>query len=100
MTLDYLFLGQHEPFSGLATVGAVRIDTEGMITPNSSVRFHGTWNYPRQLDAIYGERDVPGVNCFPSCFSPMFENVRCRGTEAERLNHGTVTFSQVLSHLD
>uniref|UniRef100_A0A1I7RQF1 GMC_oxred_C domain-containing protein n=1 Tax=Bursaphelenchus xylophilus TaxID=6326 RepID=A0A1I7RQF1_BURXY len=44
----------------------------------------------RQLDGIYGERDVPRVNCFPSCLSPMFENVRWRDPEAKRLNHGTV----------
>ncbi|CAD5222363.1 unnamed protein product [Bursaphelenchus xylophilus] len=49
---------------------------------------------------LWKERDVPRVNCFPSWFSPMFENVRWRGPEAESLNHDTVTFSEVLSHLD
>ncbi|CAD5227987.1 unnamed protein product [Bursaphelenchus xylophilus] len=49
---------------------------------------------------LWRERDVPCVNCFPSCFSPMFENVRWRDPEAESLNHDTVTFSEVLSHLD
>uniref|UniRef100_A0A1I7SNW7 YkgJ family cysteine cluster protein n=1 Tax=Bursaphelenchus xylophilus TaxID=6326 RepID=A0A1I7SNW7_BURXY len=43
---------------------------------------------------LWRERDVPCVNCFPSCFSPMFENVRWRDPEAESLNHDTVTFSE------
>uniref|UniRef100_A0A1I7SNG2 DUF4789 domain-containing protein n=1 Tax=Bursaphelenchus xylophilus TaxID=6326 RepID=A0A1I7SNG2_BURXY len=46
-----------------------------------TVRFHGTWSYPRcvnSMEFMERERDVPRVNCFPSCFSPMFENVRCR----------------------
>ncbi|CAD5233665.1 unnamed protein product [Bursaphelenchus xylophilus] len=52
-----------------------------------------------QLDGIYGEKEreryVPRVNCFPSCFSPVFENVRWRDPEAKRLNHDTITFSEV-----
>ncbi|CAD5219271.1 unnamed protein product [Bursaphelenchus xylophilus] len=78
---------------------------QGSFNKARYVRFHGTWSYPRSR-CVYSmefmererERDVPSVNCFPSCFSPMIENVRWRDPEAESMNHDTVTFSEVLSH--